>query len=364
MSFWNRFQFSTNRMNKTENQNDEHKSNLTLKDIARKAGVSRSTVSRVINNHPNVSKAARQRVTQIIEDTGFHPNVAARSLAMRRTRMLGLVLPRSMSSFFTDPYFPHLTQGIAKACNEEDYTLGLFLVSTPEDEQKIFSRVLRKGLLDGILLQSGELGDQLIDDLLKSEIPLVIAGRPFDTEGVSYIDIDNVKAAHQAVTHLINLGHKRIGTIAGAPDNTVSFDRLNGYKQALQDAGMELDETLIVKGDYSEVCGYDSMQKLLPARPDAVFAASDAMAIGAIRAVQEAGLNVPDDIAFVGFDDLPLATMPNIQLTTVRQPVFEFGFTAIEMLIETIETEDNEPKQVILDTELIIRDSCGSSRKS
>ena len=349
-------------MNKPENQNSEQISNLTLKDIARKAGVSRSTVSRVINNHPNVSKSARQRVTDIIRETGYHPNVAARSLAMRRTRMLGLVLPRSMSSFFTDPYFPHLTQGIAKACNEEDYTLGLFLVGTPEDEEKIFSRVLRKGLLDGILLQSGELGDQLIDDLCKSEIPLVIAGRPFNTDGVSFIDIDNVQAAHQAVTHLIKLGHKRIGTIAGAPNNTVSIDRLVGYRNAVQDAGLELDESLIVKGDYSEVCGYDSMQKLLPAKPDAVFAASDAMAIGAIRAVQEAGLAVPKDVAFVGFDDLPLATMPNIQLTTVRQPVFEFGFTATKMLIERIEKGDTEPKQIILETELIIRDSCGSSQ--
>ena len=227
---------------------------------------------------------------------------------------------------------------------------------------KIFSRVLRKGLLDGILVQSGEFGDLLIDDLCKSEIPLVIAGRPFDSKDVSYIDINNVKAAHEAVTHLINQGHQRIGTIAGAPDNTVSIDRLNGYKKALEDAGIPVDESLIVKGDYSEVCGYQSMQKLLPANPDAVFAASDAMAIGAIRAVQDVGLHVPDDIAFVGFDDLPLATMPNIQLTTVRQPVFEFGYTAIEMLIELIEKGSTDPKQLILETELIIRDSCGSSK--
>lgn len=349
-------------MNKPDNRNDDQMTDLTLKDIARKAGVSRSTVSRVINNHPNVSKAARKRVTDIIRETGYHPNVAARSLAMRRTRMIGLVLPRSVSSFFTDPYFPHLTQGIATACNQEDYTLGLFLVGTPEDEEKIFSRVLRKGLLDGILLQSGELGDQLIDDLCRSEIPLVVAGRPFENGGVSFIDIDNVKAAHQAVTHLIKLGYQRIGTIAGMPTNTVSIDRLNGYKKALQDAGKALDESLIVKGNYSEVSGYESMLRLLPANPDAVFAASDAIAIGAIRAVQEAGLNVPNDIAFIGFDDLPLASMPNIQLTTVRQPVFDFGFAAIEMLIELIENGSTEPKQLILETELIVRDTCGSSK--
>jgi LacI family transcriptional regulator len=188
---------------------------LTLEDVAKLAGVSRSTVSRVVNNHPNVRDDVRQRVLKIIQNTGYHPNVAARSLASQRSWMIGLVLPRSVSSFFADPYFPRLTQGIAQACNQHNYTLALFLVGSAEDEDKIFPRVSRKGLLDGILVQSGQIGDQLIDRLVNSSIPLVIGGRPFHADEVSYIDVDNVKAANMAVSHLIQLGYKRVGTISG-----------------------------------------------------------------------------------------------------------------------------------------------------
>ena len=136
---------------------------LTLEDIAKLAGVSRSTVSRVVNNHPNVSEKVRKRVLEVIQSTGYHPNIAARTLASQRSWMIGLVVPRSVSSFFTDPYFPHLTRGIAKGCNQYDYTLGLFLVGTNEDEEKIVPRVSRSGSLDGILVQAGHHGDQVID---------------------------------------------------------------------------------------------------------------------------------------------------------------------------------------------------------
>jgi LacI family transcriptional regulator len=142
--------------------------NLTLEDIARKAGVSRSTVSRVVNDQPNVRDEVRQRVWEVINRTGYHPNAAARTLASHRSWMIGLVLPRSVSSFFTDPYFPHLTKGIAQACNQYDYTLALFLVDSKEDEDKIYPRVSRRDLLDGILVQSGQIGDHLIDRLANS----------------------------------------------------------------------------------------------------------------------------------------------------------------------------------------------------
>jgi LacI family transcriptional regulator len=275
--------------------------------------------------------------------------------------MLGLVLPRSVTSFFSDPYFPRLTQGIAQACNQMDYTLGLFLISTQEDEEKIFPRVSRKGLLDGILLQSGQIGDLLIDRLVGSNIPLLIAGRPFHTNDVSYIDVDNVAAAQKAVNHLIGLGYQRIGTIAGPHHSTVGIDRLQGYRQALAQAGREIDESLIVEGDFTEAEGYLAMQKLLKAKPDAVFAASDIMAIGGMRAVREAGLRIPEDVAFVGFDDLPLATLVDPQLTTIHQPIYQLGFKAVEVLISLIENGVTPARRVILDTELVIRGSCGAS---
>jgi len=336
--------------------------NLTLEDIAREAGVSRSTVSRVVNDQPNVRDDVRERVWGVIQRTGYHPNVAARALASQRSQMLGLVLPRSVSSFFTDPYFPHLTQGIAQACNQYDYTLSLFLVSTTEDEEKIFPRLSRQGLMDGILVQSGQIGEQLIERLVHSNVPLVIAGRPFETEGISYIDVDNVAAAAGAVEHLVRLGRQRIATIAGQPGSTVSIDRLEGYRQAIRAAGWEIDDALIVEGDFTETSGYAAMEQLLPARPDAVFAASDLMAIGAMRAARDAGLRVPDDVAFIGFDDLPIATLVDIPLTTVRQPVVDFGFRAVEILIDLIENGIQPARQIMMETTLIVRDSCGSAR--
>jgi LacI family transcriptional regulator len=340
-------------------------SNLTLEDIAKQAGVSRSTVSRVVNEEPNVREDVRKRVLDIIQSTGYHPHAAARTLASRHSWTLGFVLPHSVSFFFTDPYYPHLTKGVAQACNQYLYTLALFLVGTKEDEETIFPRVSRKGLLDGVLIQSGHHGDQrLINLLAKAGIPLVIIGRPHSTDGgVTYVDVDNSNAAYNAVNHLIHLGNKRIGTITGPTNSTVGIDRKDGYLRALTERGLGIDESLITEGDFTEAGGYYAMQKLLPARPDAIFAASDVMAIGAMRAVREAGLRIPEDIAFVGFDDLPLATLSDVRLTTVRQPVVQFGFKAVEVLIDLIENGIEPPRHIIMDTELIIRESCGASRR-
>lgn len=335
---------------------------LTLEDIAKLVGVHRSTVSRVINGSENVSPEVRKRVLETIRQTGYHPNAAARSLASQRSHVIGLVLPHSVSSFFTDPYFPHLTQGIAYGCNNNDLTLSLFLVGKKEDEEKISPRISRSGLLDGVLIQSGQPGEMLIQRLVKSNVPSLILGRPHEPEGVSYIDVDNVKAAENATRHLLSLGYQRVATITGNQGSTVTADRLTGYKHALKEAGRHVDTTLIAEGDFTENSGYTAMLKLLPAKPDAVFAASDIMAAGAIRAAQEKGLRIPEDIAFVGFDDVPLASLSKIQLTTIRQPILMFGIKAVELLIDLIENGTTPARNIILDTELVIRDSCGASK--
>jgi LacI family transcriptional regulator len=314
----------------------------------------------VVNGQPYVKPEVRERVLKIIQNTGYHPNLAARTLASQRSWMIGLVLPRSVSSFFSDPYFPRLTQGIAQACNQYNYTLGLFLVGTPEDEEKIYPRVSRRGFLDGVIMQSGQIGDHLIDRLVNSTLPLVVAGRPFNTTEVSYVDVDNVQAAYGAVTHLAQLGYQRIGIIAGMANSTVSLDRKEGYLKALLDHGLPVEKNLIVEGDFTEASGYQGMEHLLPARPDAVFAASDQMALGAMRFVRDSGLRVPDDIAFVGFDDLPQSSLIEPALTTVHQPITQFGIKAVEVLIDLIENSTKPAQRVIMNTELVIRDSCGA----
>ena len=336
---------------------------LTLEDIAKMAGVSRSTVSRVVNEQPSVRDGVRKRVLDVIQTTGYHPNAAARTLASQHSWTLGLILPHSVSFFFTDPFYPHLTKGVAQACNQYDYTLALFLVGTKEDEEKIFPRVSRKGLLDGVLIQSGHHGDQwIIGHLVDAKIPLVVIGRPFRSDNVSYLDIDNINASYNAVSHLIRLGHKRIGAITGPANSTVGIDRKAGFIKALTERDVDIDKSLIIEGDFTEASGYHAMKQLLPAKPDAVFAASDVMAIGAMRAARDAGLGIPDDIAFVGFDDLPIATLSDVQLTTVRQPVVQFGTKAVEVLIDLIENGMHPPRHIIMETELVIRESCGASR--
>ena len=338
--------------------------NLTLEDIAKQAGVSRSTVSRVVNDDPNVSESVRSRVREVISTTGYQPHAAARSLASHRSRMLGLVLPRTVSSFFTDPYFPRLTQGVAQACNQQNYTLGLFILDTREDEKRIFPRISRKGLLDGILIQTAEMDDILVDRLVNTDFPIVIVGRPYNADEISYIDVDNVSASYEAVCHLINLGYERIGTIAGRLNSTAGIDRMQGYLKAITEHGEGRNEELIAEGDYSEQSGYDAMQKLLPAKPDAIFAASDTMAIGAIRALRNIGLDVPRDIAFVGFDDLPVASLSDFKLTTVRQPIIQFGSKAVDILIDLIENGTKPIRHIIMDTELVVRESCGAALRN
>jgi LacI family transcriptional regulator len=318
-----------------------------------------------VNQSPDVSDDVRKRVLGVIESTGYQPHAAARALASQRSWTIGLLLPQSVSSFFTDPYFPHLTRGIAQACNHYNYTLALFLVGTKTDEEKIFPRLSRPGFVDGVIVQSGHHGEQwIIGRFVDAKVPMVVAGRPFRSDNVSYIDIDNVNAANMAVSHLVRLGRKRIAMINGPTTSTVGIDRREGYLQALRQRGVEPRESLIIESDFTEAGGYYSMQRLLPEKPEAVFAASDIMAVGAMRAAREAGLRVPEDIAFVGFDDLPLSPLSDVQLTTMRQPVAQFGEKAVEVLIDLIEHGMHPPRHIILDTELIIRGSCGAVRSN
>jgi LacI family transcriptional regulator len=333
---------------------------LTVEQIAKLSGVSRSTVSRVINNHPNVKSNVRQRVMEVIAETGYHPNPAARSLASRRSGIIGLVIPRAVQSLFIDPYFPRLMQGVAQACNANDYTLSLFLFHTEDEEQKLYPRVLRTGLIDGVIVSAPQIDDPLIPQLIDNCIPFVLIGRPHDLPDVNFVDVDNAVGAYTATSRLIRLGYQRIATIMGPLNTTVGLDRREGYLDALNDRSHSMDETLIVKGDFTELGGYASMQRLIPHRPDAVFIASDTMAFGALRALREAGLSVPDDVAVIGFDDLPMSALSDPPLTTIRQPIRRLGTQAVETLIDILANGHEPVRRITLSTELVIRSSCAS----
>lgn len=333
---------------------------LTLEKIGEMAGVSRATVSRVINDAPGVRPQIRQRVLDVVQQTGFQPNLAARSLATNRIGIIGLVIPCVVQSLFTDPYFPRLMHGMTHVCNLSDYSLSLFLLHTESEEEKLYPRVLSQGYLDGVILASSDKKDPLITRLEESGMPFVMVGRPDETSHASFVDVNNEIGAYTAVAHLIRQGRKRIATITGRQDMSSGIDRLNGYINALSERGFTVDNNLIVNAHFNEEAAYDAMLRLLPYKPDAVFVASDGMALGALRALSTANISTPDEVAVVGFDDLPLAASSNPPLTTVRQPVRRMGALAAEMLLDIIEQGAEPPRRIILPTELVIRQTCGA----
>ena len=336
---------------------------LTLEKIAELSGVSRSTVSRVVNNQANVKPEVRQRVLEVIEATGYRPDPAARSLAGRRSGIIGLVIPRTVQFLFTDPYYPRLMQGITQACNNFDYTLSLFLFHTHDEEQKLLSRILNNQLVDGVIISASPVDDPLIPQLIDNDVPFVMIGRPTDASRVSFVDVDNVGGAYSAVSYMIRRGRQRIATIMGPQNTAVGLGRRQGYLNALNDRGLAVVEKLMVEGDFTEAGGYMAMQRLLPYRPDAVFVASDTMAMGALRALRGAGLAVPGDVAVVGFDDLPSSAVSDPPLTTVRQPIRRLGAQAVDTLIDILNNGSEPPQQVEMDTQLILRCSCGANQE-
>lgn len=334
----------------------------TLEEVAEHAGVSRSTASRVINNHPNVSAATRARVEAAIEKCGYRPHAVARSLATNRTHILGMVIPESVTKLFTDPYFPLMLRGATEACNRNGYQLILSLFTASVDSRTMHDRVVRSGYLDGVIAANASLNDGLIPSLLVDGIPFIHIGRHPD-DRVNYVDADNVGGARMAIEHLIRLGHKRIGTITGPLDMTPGQDRLDGFRNVMNAHRLPATEGLVAEGDFTEAGGRAAMVRLLREAPTAVFAASDAMAIGAIKAIRAADLRVPEDISVIGFDDVPSAVTIEPELTTVRQPIERLGQLAVEILANLIEgkaEEETSTQRIVLPTVLVVRESCGS----
>lgn len=333
---------------------------LTLEKIAELAGVSRSTVSRVVRNHKSVRDEVRERVLQVIEETGYQPNAAAQMLAGHRTNIIGLVIAEPASVIFDDRYYLQIIQGVTRQANQQNQTLTLFLSHDKSEEPLLAKRLIHNQLIDGLIVCGTRMGDQLVPALLNSTMPFVVIG-PNDEPLVNLVDIDNFGAAKEIVTHLIQLGRHRIGTIAGPADHPSANSRLRGYNEALREADYQLDDKLIVRSEFfTERKGYELAPQLIAQNVDAIFAASDTLALGIMRALKEAGLSIPEDVAIVGFDDISEATtMAQPTLTTIHQDMLAASTESVKMLLEIIEEEDASAKQLYLPTELIVRKSCG-----
>ena len=332
----------------------------TLEEIAQLSGVSRSTVSRVINNDRRVSSETRQRVQQVIRQHNFRPNAVARGLAGGRTGVLGLVIPMGIGRLFADPYFPLLIQGVSTACNTHDHTVMLWMAE-PEFERRTIHQILNNKLIDGIIVASAVNDDPILAAIEQSDLPFIMVGRHPYRSDISYVDVDNRNAAREVVAYLVRLGFHSIAIISGPQNMVAGVDRFLGYQDALREWRISFDTNLVVDGTFTEEGGYHAMQRLLPYHPDAIFAASDAMAVGAMRFLTEEGVRIPTDISVVGFDDIPSAARSNPPLTTVRQPIVRAGAMAAENLMDLIRYPGQGPRRVILPTELVIRESCLSS---
>ena len=332
---------------------------LTLEDIARLSGFSRSTISRVINGDQKVREDTRLKVMEIIQEHNFQPNIAARRLAAGKTNVIGMVITTGVGNIYSDPYFSKLIQGITSECTANEYSAMLWLIE-PESERQTIRQIINNGIIDGIVVSSSLINDPIVNSLSESQIPLVMIGHN-PLIPINSIDIDNTQAAYTICSHLLTCTgkRKRPATITGPQKTLAGRDRLAGFLSAVQDANLIMDPALIAEGDFSESSGYSAMKKLIPFKPDSVFAANDIMAAGAIRATREAGLKIPYDLAIIGFDDVTLASQLDPPLTTVRQPILNMGALAVNLLIQTIKNTETEPRQIILPYEIVIRLSCG-----
>ena len=328
----------------------------TLEAVAAAAGVSRSTVSRVVNGSSQVSPEVLAAVTQAIERLNYVPNRAARSLANRQTLAIALVVPEDTQRFFGDPFFSEVMLGITGVLEDSDYVLNLQLAkpSAPSEKAK---RYLLGNNVDGAIVVSHHSGDEFFTTL-DATIPVVFGGRPFQPaqHPSSYVDVDNAAGAAQATQHLIGLGRRKIASISGPADMQAALDRQQGWRDALTAAG--LDASLSASGDFTMAGGALAIRDLLERDPaiDAVFAASDLMASGAISVLRRAGKRIPEDVAVVGFDDSPAALTGEIALTTVHQPSRLMGAEMARMLLARLRGERLERSRV-MPTHLVIRDS-------
>ncbi|GGZ03191.1 LacI family DNA-binding transcriptional regulator [Streptomyces poonensis] len=329
----------------------------TIKTVAARAGVGRTTVSRVINGSDLVSADARARVLAAIRELNYVPNSVARGLKTSRTDAVALVIPESESRLGSEPFFAALIRGVSGALAETRTQLQLTLVRDRFERDQLAATVATRRV-DGVLLVSVHERDQLPGMLEEMGLPTVLAGRRDEREQLSYVNSDNAGGAAAAVRHLLDRGRRRIATITGALDMDVGRSRLAGWRDGHRAAGLRPDESLVEAGDFTEEGGRRAMRSLLERAPelDAVFAASDLMAVGALTELRRQQRQVPDDVAVVGFEDSILARHTNPPLTTVRQPVEELGRTMTRILIN-ITQHGADRQQVTLPTELVVRES-------
>lgn len=328
----------------------------TIFDVARVAGVSYSTVSRVVNGHPHIRHSTRQRVQQAMADLGYVAHVSARTLASGRSQIVGLLAQELESSFFLS-----VIKGVDQQVSVAGYDFMLCTTHDRREKEAEYVARLSHGMVDGLLVILPRGLPDYVEMLREAHFPFVLIDYDDEAPGCDVVNAANRPGALAAISHLVSLGHCRIGFITGTSNVGSTFQRLEGYKDALQAAGIPFAPELVVQGDFLEPRGFDATRELLSLadRPTAIFASSDAAAFGVLRAARDAGLRVPADLSVIGFDDIPEASYVDPALTTVLQPLREMGRTAVRRLMDMLAEPDSPPQRIVLATQLIVRGSTG-----
>lgn len=335
---------------------------VTIKDVAKLANVSPSTVSRVISNSSRISEDTKKKVNEAMKELGYHPNAIARSLVNKSTHTIGVIMPKSAHLSLANPFFPEALRGISACANQKGFFVMLSVEDKEMNKHHNIENIVRAGVVDGVIMLYSRLEDETFDMLRDNNFPFVVVGKPVNgaANKVNYVDNDNIGAAYEATTHLINKNKTSIGLITGPLNLLVSIDRLEGYKRALSDRHIPFRPDFVKESDFSEEGGFNAMESLLSSGdyPRAILATDDLLALGAIKAIKRAGLKIPGDISIISFNNIPAAEFLTPPLTSVDINPFELGYEATELLFQCLENTKSTYQARIVPTILIERNSC------
>lgn len=328
---------------------------VTIMDIAKHTGVSVTTVSRVLNEKPDVKKETQEKVNQAIKELGYSPNIVARGLVLQRSHIIGFI-----ASDITNPNFPEMARGVVAQAKKYGYSVMIFDTAHDSNVEKEAIRLLQSRQVDGIILNFGEANTDELEKLKKEHFPVVQIYRKTPKSAISTIALDNELSGYTAVQYLIKLGHKRIGHITPGQLTQSGMERIAGYKKALAEMGIAFDPALVAEGANSADAGCKAMNNLLDLvqPPTAVFAAHDMMALGAYEAVFSRGLSIPEDVSIIGHDNIPFSDLVRPKLTTIDTHKNKLGMAGIDLLMEEIENTGPMSVERVYNTELLIRESC------
>ena len=329
----------------------------TIRDIAKMAKVSHTTVSRVLNNAPRVREETRRRILELVSILDYRPHARARAFASKRSHLLGLLV-----SDISNPFYAELARGIEDKAHEKGYNVIFCSTDEKSERMKTYTNLMMDAGVDGLIFASVHLHEPVTEKLIDERFPVVLVNRKLSGSSYNYVICNNIQGAYEITEHLINLGHRKIAIITGSSNLSTGRERLQGYQKALKNHGIDFNQNYVIQGPFKRETGYEAAKKLLTMKdgPRAIFAGNDFMAIGVIDAIEELGMNIPEDVAVVGFDDTEFASHLRTKLTTVSQRKYEMGNLAVQILIDYIERKQkNYIHKVILEPKLVIRESCG-----